>query len=77
MQCVFMWYCCYKVNDILIYQEWVDKICFKCDMPVLLATPIINTSSKPKTVQFNFFVIFMFEIECDIDISGLSEWNQF
>ena len=65
----------HQYNEILISRDWVDEICFKCDIPVFLATPIINTSSKPKTAQFNFRVIFMFEIEWDIDISGVPKIN--
>ena len=66
-----------KLNKILISQDWAIKIGFKYDRPVFLPTPIINTTSKSKTVTFNFFVIFVIEIERDIDFSGSNERNQF
>ena len=51
----------------------MNEICFRSDVPVFIVTPIINTTSKLKTVEFDFFMIFMFEIECDIEISGLND----
>ena len=63
MQWVFMCFCCLKLNDRLISRDCVNGISLKCAMPVFLGIPIMNTSSKPKTVQFYCYVIFMFEIE--------------
>ena len=39
------------------------EIGFKYDRPVFLVTPKIIVTSKSKMVEFNFFVILMFEIE--------------